>query len=261
VVHFDAMHVLGRHFAGPHSEYQTISFKILVAPYVDKTLVSWNTLLTSPHFPAGDQDPTNKDPTNKEIVQFLTDSISANPSKALGSAKALSTFWEKLNKETVEVDKEKRRKQFERVKQEVRYLRKLKLPGWSEHADNLEGWLEQWQSSNDPQLESNIAEKIKLLIYSARFFQSFAQATNSDSFKGTLHCEACLASLLPGHNETQDFNAQLQHVLEETKVRCSSSLFLFLDPYSLCISYNSNFRKLSEYQSFAARYVNISSTS
>lgn len=237
VVHFDAAHLLGRYFAEPPLQSQTISFKILVAPYVDKILLPWNTLLTSPHFPTGDQDATNE-----EIVQFLTDSISANPTKALGSAKGLSTVWEKLNKE--KVDKEKWNKQLERVKQEVKNLRKSKLPGWSDHADDLGNWLENLQSSDDSKLESKMTEKINLLIYSARFFQNFAKATNPDGFKGTLHCEACLASLLPGQNKPQDFNAQLQRVSEEMTVSCSLFLFILISYVFLTVAIFTNYRSI-----------------
>jgi len=176
IAHFDAVDILVGYVTGPQCRHDTISTQILVAPPVDQSLLPWRELFTdSTLFPTKTVcDPPGKD--NAAILEFLNKAL--EPSS---KAKAVKTFWRKQD-----------------LKNTIKNLEKVKssdLLGWKECATNLLVKLKGLTSL--PELDSDlfreVSDDIQALWDSARFFSSLC---NTQSFSGTLHCEACLASLL-----------------------------------------------------------------
>jgi len=93
------------------------------------------------------------------------------------------------------------------------------LPGWGEYTTKLLAKLKGFK--DQPELGSNmyheISKDIKALLESTKFFASL---DDTRGFSGTLHCEACLASLL-------DKNATVSKaILDQMEVGYISNLFL-----------------------------------
>jgi len=201
IAHFDAVDILVGYVTGPQFQHNNISVQILVAPPVDQSLLPWRELFTdSTLLPTKTiWDPlSGKD--NAAILEFLNKAL--EPSS---KAKAVKTFWRRQD-----------------LKNTIKNLEKVKssdLPGWEECATNLIVKLEGLTSP--PELDSNlfreVSDDIQALWDSARFFSSLC---NTQSFSGTLHCEACLASLL---NKTEN---ESKEISEQMKVGYVSNLFL-----------------------------------
>jgi hypothetical protein len=227
VVHFDAVDILAGHFSRPDLQQETISLKILVAPAVDSALLPWKKLLTTAsHFPTkSSQDPSI---TNNDILKFIEDVISANPQQSLGYAKGVRTIWQKRDSS--------KQLTISKFKHEVNYaIKKLstsKLPGWSECADKLTTMLSTWTGNSDNSLlVVDITNMIDSLYDSANLFVYFDNITNKPAFYGTLHCEACLASLFD--HRTEGIDSKMEAISAQMKVCDAFPTCLSSDPYFL----------------------------
>lgn len=206
VVHFDAVDILFQHFARPYLQHQTISLQILVAPPVDNALLPWRELFSTAHFPTKTGNPFI---TNDDIVRFLDEGISADPQALRCRVKGIQSCWNKLDKHAAVKNKYAVRM----VKNEVKRLSSCKLSSWSECESKLTDLLDKWQPK-DALVEANIDNMIQSMSDSTDFFEKLKN-TNEQSFSGTLHCEACLASLLGSEtNNTERY----REILTQMKV-------------------------------------------
>ena len=174
VVYFDAMNILVSYISQPNFNHN-ISIKILVTPPVDNALLPWKDLFNVPKlFPTIDQ-PLLK--TNDEILCFLKKATSLNPKHSLEFANAALASWGK--------------KDISNTIKNINELQDSTLPGWHHGVATLLNLLDAslYLTSSE---DCTISNKIQSLCDSTSFFNSL----NSQKFWGTVHCEACLASLL-----------------------------------------------------------------
>jgi hypothetical protein len=114
-----------------------------------------------------------------------------------------------------------------------------KLSGRLDCATKLLTLLHNWKAGHSITLSDhiNITKAIQTLYDNAFFFKSLKK--NMTKFNGTLHCEACLASLLPGPqlNHLGKWNmigSKYDDTLAQMKVRCCFRLVLYFlssDPH------------------------------
>ena len=202
IVHFDAVNILVGYVTGTDFKYDTISIQILVAPPEDDRLLPWKDLiLDSTLFPP---EPDNAGISNVEIFGILNNAI-----KYSEKVKGAKTSWGKRN-----------------LKNTIAFVEALKdspLPSWSNHATKLlvklrsleekkkatdgaksRPWanskphkrslddLGRVASGNDDLIDE-ITKDLQSLSESAQFITFLNE---KKKITGTLHCEACLASLL-----------------------------------------------------------------
>src|SRR6266567_1047044 len=206
VAHFDAVDILVGYITGPEFQHSTISIQILVAPPMDQDLLPWRELFTdSTLFPTETVwDPPSDKPnaaiTNADIHKFLNKAVAPS-----SKAQTLKKQWSG--------------KRLDSTMKSLEDLKSSNLPGWGEYATKL---LAKLQGFKDPPesgsaMYHEISEDIQALLESTKFFASL---DDTPGFSGTLHCEACLASLL-------DKNATVSKaILDQMEVGYISNLFL-----------------------------------
>ena len=222
ITNFDAVNILHQHFSGKERKYDTISLKIVVAPSVDGRLLPWRQLFTdSKLFPTSTRcdNPSsrsanaNADISNADILEFLEKAL-----KVSSKVKGIETTWTNEN--------------LKNTKSSLKNLESSNVPGWSTHAKTLRDKVEQLKYSertelgrrtivvregpDDGELLREITEGIQSLVDSATFVKSL---TEGQIFLGTLHCEACLASLLSKSATVSE------DILEQMDVSYVSNLF------------------------------------
>jgi hypothetical protein len=182
VVHFDAVDILLRHVTEPSFPFKSISIKILVPPPVDNALLPWQDLFTDSNlFPTkNDQDPRSTK-TNVEILGFLENATKLNPKESLKQARAAKTVW-------IDRDTDKTIKQ-------LGLLMGSGLPGIHECAEKTHGRLKA-KTDLSGNFDLEITRSIQSMLDNAKFFVDLLKMIEAPNFTGTLHCEACLASLL-----------------------------------------------------------------
>jgi len=187
VVHFDAVEILVRYFTGEGWRDKDIFIHILIPPPVGKHLLPWRELLTDPTlFPTKttwNLSDRQADMTNDGILKFLDNAIDS-ASDSHTQANAVITWWGKRNLRSTIDSLEK--------------LKFSKLPGWEESAtrllDTLKGLHDVPERGSNLDLE--ISGDITAISQSGKFFATLASMKTERDFRGTLHCEAFLASLL-----------------------------------------------------------------
>ena len=213
VAHFNAADILITYVKGPSFIHHSISIQILDAPPVDQRLLTLKELLTDltlSGFPTMTSTPESQaNITNTEILKFLNKGFVSS-----SLVKGIKMQWNKHSGPTKND-----------VNQIKSGLVKLKSSCWSESAMKL---LERFENLVIlPSLESKefseITEDINSLWASCMFFASLEPALKK--FTGTLHCEACLASLL---DETATFS---RDILTQMRVGCITNLFLSLESH------------------------------
>jgi len=251
VIYFDAVHILDEYVTGPTFKDRRISLKILVVPSTDKALLPWRELFTdSKLFPTqheADHLPT----TNDEILQFLEFAASPDMIGYSNSINAIKTGWDQKNKDA--------------IIQSLATLDKLfsnaQKYGWCNSASNLTAMINDFDFSAKPSSSDKLSDKITNRIESlADTGKFFAFMRKRIEFRGRLHCEACLASLLPAHlGEDVTIDSKHKGVLVQMKVRYYVGSGWFYP--QLIISDDRIVDELLGYQNAAARRVDISSRS
>jgi len=199
MVHFDAVEILDHYFTGKDWPGKVISIHILAAPPVGKRLLPWRELLDdSTLFPTKTKWDSpgrhaSADITNAGILKFLDNAVD-NASDSHTQASAVITWWGKRNLGSTINSLEK--------------LKSSKLPGWEESATRLLDMLNGLQDvpEGGSSLDLAISNDILAISQSSRFFATLASIKPEKDFRGTLHCEALLASLL---DETADVSKGL----------------------------------------------------
>ena len=204
VLHFDAVDILIRHVTGPHFHYSSISIKILVPPPVDNTLLPWRELFTdSKLFPTKNVQDPHSTKTNDEILEFLENATMSNPKESLTTAKSAEKLWIQRDVEKTII--------------EIELLKNSALPGIKGCAEKLYNMLCGWkaQPESPGNLILDITHSIQSLCDNAKFFADLVKMNDAPNFTGTLHCEACLASLI---NHSVNDNSKYEDLLIQLKV-------------------------------------------
>lgn len=232
VAHFDAVEILSRHFnRSPHIG-QTVSLNILAAPVVDNALLPWRELLISPHFPPATLTDVI---TNDEILQFLDKALRPS-SKSLNFLQLIKTTHGEWGKQNLLTPKDG--PQFDKIRKSTEsYINRWPkdMPkGWTKCRADLIGMLDKLVQTEDKvKITDMITDMIQSLVESVTVILRI-EAVTTKGFLGTLHCEACLASLLTSHNIKDIQDDEFKQTLAQMKVvMFFPTCFLRSDPYFL----------------------------
>lgn len=218
ISHFDAVEILVRFVMGSQFHQQTISIQIIVAPTVDNQLLDWQQLFTEPTlFPISSSTDTLPIPldTNRPNAYITNANLLVSLNNALTTcsvAKQAKLAWDNND-----------------VNKTFKYFQKLESsdwPGWRDCIQETLAMLRPLDSRtpSDDFSRKKISEAIDSLVESAKFFNCL---NNDQAFKGTLHCEACLASLLV---EPTALSGDIPVSMEVSYIS-----YLFLSPKSHCL--------------------------
>ena len=203
ISHFDAVDILIQYV----TKYPigSISIDILLPPFVDKKLLNWQLLFSDPKlFPAqavlGNE---GKSATNPEILTFLTEALTMLP-----TIKAAQEAWNMGNRD--------------HTTNCLKTLKTSNVTSWVKCAENILVKLE-----NNNSLDEEIDAEIDSFSRSTQFFDALAKPHFELTFSGTLHCEACLASLIA------DSSLANGDLLAKMKVSQVSDLFLLSESHLL----------------------------
>jgi len=225
VGHFDAVEIIVRYVTSHLFPYDSISIEILLAPPTDKALLPWPELFTNHKFLRKSVMANYVSTvTNDEIHKFLNDSI-ARASEAKQVQNALKV-WDLLEPDV------------QKTCQSLQPLVKSKDENVKEKVVVVLEKVTDWKRHGSEGVRDEITNEIKALcgIFGEpsdrdRFFLNLSQM----SFTGTLHCEACLASLLPAFTQDipiDDSKYKEIKILSGMQVEYPlSHLFLSSDPH------------------------------
>jgi len=174
---------------------------------VDKKLLEWRLLFSDPTLFPAQAVPGNegKSATNSEILIFLTEAVNMLP-----TINAAHGAWLKGNKELTASC--------------LNTLKTSNVTSWVKCAEILLVMLE-----NDNSSKKAIKAEFDSLRMSMRFFDALRTKPDLEqlTFTGTLHCEACLASLIA------DSSLANEHLLAKMEVSQVSDLFLLSESHLL----------------------------
>jgi hypothetical protein len=203
VAHFDAISVLVGYVTGPEFKYDAISIEMVVDQHVDLDILPWRTLFSNPKlFPTTSTEDArfneiNYATTNAEILNFLNEALETLP-----QIESARSAWDKGDKvTTIECFKK---------------LKTSKVKSWEKCAEEM--LVKLGNDSPSDVITTEITTKFQSLRKSTAIFDALAK---DEKFKGALHCEALLASLLTKtpHDASED-------ILEQMKASQLSDLFL-----------------------------------
>jgi hypothetical protein len=232
VVHFDAIEILVNFVNGDVGKsYDSISIKFLVPPTTSRKVLPWSELFTDPSiFPTSDLlNPDSTTKSNAEIKQFLEIAIrkAKFASEAHIQAKIAQTSWN--------TNRPNQTREALKILKDI--TSSSPIPLKNDILDNVIKWVKLQKNKNNPlaRQTANINEEEKKLkqdiddeiIYICdtyreppaidKFYLAFDM---EESFSGTLHCEAYLASLLDNfiRHFVIDSNYVDMQALQEMKV-------------------------------------------
>jgi hypothetical protein len=252
VIHFDAVYILFHHISKPaFDKHRMISLKVLVAPPTDKALLPWRQLFTdSKLFPTENEADSSSSTTNDEILKFLNDAASPDMKKCFSLIQAVKSSWKQKKKDVT-----------------IQHLAKFisfdsETSDWHSSASKLAATINDYyaKTPSSDELFDKITNTIQSLHDAAIFYLFLSKKDFSNEFSGTLHCEACLTSLLSAADSDNDITIDSKHkdVLEEMKVRYVVSRWFY---QQLITSDDRIVDELLAYQNVAARHVDTFSRS
>ena len=241
VAHFDAVEILRRHFNRSPHIVQNISLNILVPPVVDDTLLPWKKLLLSPHFPPATPPHAI---TNDEILRFLEKAL--NPVSYL--IKTAHGEWGKRKSHLPG------QLQFDKIRTATKsYIEKWPkdMPsGWSKCRSRLIEMLDSdklrlgSRSEDFEEQVEMITNMMESLVKNVSVILLMESAT-ARGFLGTLHCEACIASLLTSHNIRDMQDDEFIKTLAQMKVvMFFSTCFFAVRSLFLVIAFRTSYRSI-----------------
>ena len=269
VGHFDAAEILARYVTSSHFQYSSISVDILLSPPTDSALLPWSQLFTHNFLPS---TRTLYPTSNDEIFSFLEKGISmASKAKdAIHHVQNALRCWCPDQPDALKtrqflqllvglVDKSIGDKQKSIGDKQKSIGDKRKIIGERDkiigERDKIIGERDKiigdkakaiitsirtWEGNHREHLADNykIANDIKELrgvLGELSHHDLFFLNLEKKAFKGTLHCEACLASLLPAFTldiPADDSKYKEIEILPMMQVEYSlSDLFLSSDPH------------------------------
>jgi hypothetical protein len=235
VVYFRATNIIISHLNSDH--FPGVSIKLLESPPdppEETSTLPWKELFDNrskwlPH-EAG-LDYPQSDITNERILNFLTGAAGPNlgqtaaailkAKETWGTASALSTE----SKKTVALA----------IKPSLELVRASTVPGCSVPAELLSCIIEKWvagviQPHADSLVIASITTHIERISENCSLFSQFTK--KNLPFPGTVHCEACLASVLSQECLDNTASKEFKDVFQELQVgRPSSNPSPFVDLY------------------------------
>ena len=164
--------------------------------------------------------------TNDKIYKFLDQAVKSNLDESSGLAKGIRKLWMALQ------DPNKPYK-LEPIRGLISQLMQSTVPGWRECAEELQILLQDDQALNSD-VKPQIGDAIELLFNSnnLHFFNTLHEANKKSlSFRGSMHCEAVLASLLM-HSKDGTINDKYEDIQAQLRVGYAiPNMFLSSDPF------------------------------
>ena len=209
------MDILVSYVTGQQFRLEGISIDTLLAPFVDKRLLPWKDLFSnSTLFPINAilGTETDYEATNDDIVKFLDQALETLP-----QFKEAKVAWRNGDKDNT-----------------IKCFQKLKtsnVMSWVKCAEKILVKLDNSNNDNPSNQNSEeITTEIQSLCKSTNFFNALVSDKKPSfelSFSGTLHCEACLVSLIAETSlASEDISAWM-------KVSQVSDLFLSSESHFL----------------------------
>ena len=213
-VEFDSANILLQQFVGEYEQKVDISIKVVTPSYVIDQTLSWTPLFTTNDYILD----TGLGLKNEEILRYLTNVADAHP-RSEKWLKTLKIHFEAGKRQEMRnvIDKEDQVQVYQKeqsLSKEDRSWWRVwvnspvpgsvpdaplsLLPDWPPILAAISTVLSQSPLPEGPLTDDDkgfISNKMALLDRSHRFFGKVV-GTNDGRFKGRIHCEACLASLI-----------------------------------------------------------------
>jgi hypothetical protein len=225
VAHFDAIEIIIQYVWSSSFRYKKISAMTLVAPSTSTTLCSWKEVIED-YLPEPDLTSLSSSFTtsNQELFIFLQE----NRDKALLAKKIFPLADQALNLWNEHNDPGFTIRVLHTKLSEIGHFGGASV--WETVCSILEA-LRQWDKGKDEESTQKITSGIQGLY--GRFFYIPAGAsffTNLENlkFKGTMHCAACLASIIYNATRSVPDDNRYAEVLKQMAVIMFSDLFLSL---------------------------------
>ena len=212
VAHFDAIEIVIQHVMSPNFHHSDISITNLVAPLSSNALYPWEELIKK-YLPTTDPtDAQSASTSNNQILEFLEGAVStAVRARELSIlANASLAQWNNHRSPTFKP---------QQVLQKLVNMVEYKDADINQIASPMIDQLKYWRKCDTGMVTQGIQELHKKLSYLPPGTSLFANLRNLE-FKGALHCEASLASLIdaatkpvpPGSRDTEALAGLLQQV-------------------------------------------------
>ncbi|PPQ95715.1 hypothetical protein CVT26_008358 [Gymnopilus dilepis] len=181
---FDAASTLVQYIEGLSPVCKNFACQILVSRPPDKALISWRELLTDANITSSpSQDSKSSSVEVGRLIQFCDAAVRSNCLESSCWAESARTSWAAGD--------------LQKTIEDVRNLANSTLPKWREYADTLLCILQDKEALESETERSYISEAMDLLCAIAQFFTFLWDLDKQIfEFSGTLHCEACLVSVL-----------------------------------------------------------------
>lgn len=223
VTHFDAIEIVMQYVMSEKFTHSSIDVKTLVAPLTSKALYPWQKLLKNEqYFPTKDPVDLISPISNDDILNFLQDFVpKATRAKKLSvAANAASEAW---NKRQCQLVCERMNDIMDCGDEDVKKM-----------AISVDTQLKSWpKSKNDDAITKGI-EDLHTKLYCLPPGNHFFSSLENLEFRGALHCEMCLASLVDMATKPGPPDSNYANVLSDLKVIILSLIHFSPSPYLLC---------------------------
>lgn len=215
VAHFDAIEIVMQYVMSDSFAHNYIAVTNLVAPLTSRALYPWQELLKNKqYFPTTDPLNPISQTSNDDILNFLQEMVpkEARARKLSVSAEAASAAWKK--------------RQSQQVYQRMNDIVDLGDKDVKEIATSVQTQLKNWPKSNNDDAITKGIEDLYKKLYPLPPGNHFFSSLEKLEFRGALHCEMCLASLVDMATKPDTPDSNFPHVLSQLKVIILSNSFL-----------------------------------
>jgi len=223
VAHFDAIEIVMQYVMSEKFTHSHIAVTNLVAPLTSRALYPWQELLKNEHyFPTTDPLDPNSPTTNDDILNFLQEFVpkETRAKKLSAAANAASEAWNK--------------RQFQIVCQKINDIVNLGDEDVKEIAASVHTQLKSWPKSNDDDAITKGIEDLHTKLYPLSPGNHFFSSLEKLEFRGALHCEICLASLVDMATKPDKSASNYADLLSKLEVIILSLICFSPNPYLLC---------------------------
>jgi len=225
VAHFDAVEIVMQYVMSTNFDHSYIAVTNLVAPSTSTALYPWEELLKNEqYFPTTDTMDPMSTTSNDEILKFLQKAVpKATRARNLSIfAEAALTGWKKRQSTTFNA---------QQVRQMITNIMALRDEDVNEIAKSVHTQLKIWsKGDNDDAITKGIEDLHKKLFHLPPGNLFFSNLENL-KFKGALHCEICLASLVDMATKPVTPGSKYTELLSQLKVIILSLICFSPNPY------------------------------
>ena len=228
VAHFDAVEIVMQYVMSASFDHNYIVVTNLVAPLMSTALYPWEELLKNEqYFPTTDtMDPMSMT-SSDEILKFLQEAMpKATRARNLSiSTEAALIGWNKCQLTNFN---------FQQVRQKMADIMALGDEDVKEIAKIVHTQLKCWLKGNNNDMITKGIEDLHKKLFHLPPGNLFFSSLENLKFKGALHCEICLASLLDLATKPTPPNSKYTELLSQLKViilsliRFLPNIYLFL---------------------------------